>query len=501
VTHPLSLCITRRRFLATGTLLLAGAHRLTAQPRTSKPLKIGIIGSGRQGGAIGRLWARAGHQILFSSRNPDSLKALVAEAGETARAGTPSQAAEFGDVVLIAVPYGALPQVGRDYAPQLKGKIVIDVGNPRVDRDGDVGKDGLARGTGVTSREHVPGVRLVRARRTARHASAGTIWRTPESHLLMTSMISRRTLLATGTLAAAGSAWTALSSSWSARFLRDRLAEWGREVPAAPHRPSPRPGTTTPSPWPGSAMPPCSSTSTGSASSPTRCCSTASAWTWVGSLGPQRLVQCALTPDELPELDLVLVSHAHFDHLDTPSLAAVRGRPVAVMAAETADLLPRAAYAAVHELRWNETTRVITPRGEALVRAIEVRHWGARIQRDTHRGYGGFIIEREGRRLLIGGDTADTPLFRGHRRYGPFEAAIMPIGAYDPWITNHCTPEQAVTMADAAGARLFVPVHHQSFSLSREPLAEPIERTMQALQAEHDRLALRAIGETRIVSA
>jgi 8-hydroxy-5-deazaflavin:NADPH oxidoreductase len=163
VTHPLSLCITRRRFLATGTLLLAGAHRLTAQPRTSKPLKIGIIGSGRQGGAIGRLWARAGHQILFSSRNPDSLKALVAEAGETARAGTPSQAAEFGDVVLIAVPYGALPQVGRDYAPQLKGKIVIDVGNPRVDRDGDVGKDGLARGTGVTSREHVPGVRLVRA--------------------------------------------------------------------------------------------------------------------------------------------------------------------------------------------------------------------------------------------------------------------------------------------------------------------------------------------------
>jgi L-ascorbate metabolism protein UlaG (beta-lactamase superfamily) len=318
----------------------------------------------------------------------------------------------------------------------------------------------------------------------------------------MTSMISRRTLLATGTLAAAGSAWTALSSSWSARFLRDRLAEWGREVPAAPHRPSPATwdDNAITVAWLGHATVLINFYGLRVLTDPVLF-NRIGVDLGVGSLGPQRLVQCALTPDELPELDLVLVSHAHFDHLDTPSLAAVRGRPVAVMAAETADLLPRAAYAAVHELRWNETTRVITPRGEALVRAIEVRHWGARIQRDTHRGYGGFIIEREGRRLLIGGDTADTPLFRGHRRYGPFEAAIMPIGAYDPWITNHCTPEQAVTMADAAGARLFVPVHHQSFSLSREPLAEPIERTMQALQAEHDRLALRAIGETRIVSA
>jgi 8-hydroxy-5-deazaflavin:NADPH oxidoreductase len=163
VTQPLSLCVTRRRFLALGGALAIGARRLFAQPRTSRPLRIGIIGSGRQGGAIGRLWARAGHQILFSSRNPDSLAALVAEAGETAKAGTPAEAAAFGEVVLIAVPYGALPQVGRDHAHLLKGKVVIDVGNPRVDRDGEVGKDGLARGTGVTSSEHLPGVRLVRA--------------------------------------------------------------------------------------------------------------------------------------------------------------------------------------------------------------------------------------------------------------------------------------------------------------------------------------------------
>jgi predicted dinucleotide-binding enzyme len=163
VIHPPLLPITRRAFLAAGGALVVCPGGLAAQPRTEKPMKIGIIGSGRQGGAIGRLWAKAGHQIVFSSRNPDSLKELVAEAGPTALAGTPAQAATFGDVVLIAVPYGALPQVGKDYAPLMKGKVVIDVGNPRVDRDGEVGKDGLARGTGVTSKEHLPGVRLVRA--------------------------------------------------------------------------------------------------------------------------------------------------------------------------------------------------------------------------------------------------------------------------------------------------------------------------------------------------
>jgi L-ascorbate metabolism protein UlaG (beta-lactamase superfamily) len=169
------------------------------------------------------------------------------------------------------------------------------------------------------------------------------------------------------------------------------------------------------------------------------------------------------------------------------------------MAAETSDLLPRHRYSSVEELRWNESVKVTTPRGEALVRSIEVKHWGARLQRDTHRGYTGFIVEREGRRLLIGGDTARTEAFDSHRRFGPFDAAVMPVGAYDPWIRNHCTPEQAVKMADAAGARLFVPVHHQSFPLSREPFREPIERTEHALREERDRLGLREIGQTMVV--
>jgi L-ascorbate metabolism protein UlaG (beta-lactamase superfamily) len=171
------------------------------------------------------------------------------------------------------------------------------------------------------------------------------------------------------------------------------------------------------------------------------------------------------------------------------------------MAASTADLLPRRLYSSVHELRWNEFATLATPRGDIRVRAIEVKHWGARLQRDTYRGYTGFVLEREGVRLLVGGDTASTSAFRDHRRFAPYDAAIMPIGAYDPWIRNHCTPEQAVVMADAAGARLFVPVHHQSFALSREPRFEPIERAQAALAKEEGRLVIHEIGQTAILRA
>jgi L-ascorbate metabolism protein UlaG (beta-lactamase superfamily) len=313
---------------------------------------------------------------------------------------------------------------------------------------------------------------------------------------------SRRAFLATGAAAGVGTtAWLGTSSSWTARFLRDRMGEWGRDLPAAPHTPAPATWSDNAITlaWLGHATVLINFYGVRILTDPTLF-PRIGIDLGVGSLGPLRLVQCALSPDALPELDLVLVSHAHFDHLDTPSLDAVSGTPAAVMAPATSDLLPRGRYASVAELRWNESTTITTPRGAVLVRAIEVKHWGARLQRDTYRGYTGFVVEREGRKLLIGGDTATTPMFREHRRYGPFEAAVMPIGAYDPWIRNHCTPEQAVAMADAAGARLFVPVHHQSFQLSREPFHEPIERVQAALAKERDRLALQQIGETVVIT-
>ena len=221
---------------------------------------------------------------------------------------------------------------------------------------------------------------------------------------------------------------------------------------------------------------------------------------WIATVGPQRLVAAALLPSQLPDLDVVLLSHAHFDHLDTATLSALPGRPAFVMARGTSDLLPRRRHASVRELLWGESARITTPRGDLDVRAIEVKHWGARLRHDTYRGYNGYILAREGRSILFGGDTASTPLFRSYRRYGPYDAAIMPIGAYDPWIHNHCTPEQSIVMADAAGARLFVPIHHKSFQLSREPIDQPIERAEIALAHEQGRLALRDLGETTTIT-
>jgi len=314
-------------------------------------------------------------------------------------------------------------------------------------------------------------------------------------------LLDRRTFLATGAIAGiGGSAWLGTSSSWGARFLRQRVEEFGREIPSAPHRPAPNTWSdnAVTLAWLGHATVLINFYGVRILTDPTLY-SRIGVDLGVGTLGPLRLVQCALTPDELRELDLVLVSHAHFDHLDTPSLAAVRGRPASVMGPGTSDLLPRHRYSSVRELRWNESARITTRHGDLLIRSIEVKHWGARIRRDTWRGYTGWIVEREGRRLLIGGDTAATGAFRDHRRFGPFDAAIMPIGAYDPWIYNHCTPEQAVTMADAAGARVIVPVHHQSFRLSNEPFMEPIERVQEALARERDRLALRELGATVVI--
>ena len=132
-------------------------------PQTTKPMKIGFIGSGTIGGAIGELMAKAGHEVFFSSRNPDSLKPLVARVGPRSRAGTVKEAIAFGDVVFIGVPYSSMPQIGQDYASALKGKIVIDAGNPNPRRDGAIAEAAVATGAGVATQEHLPGARIVRS--------------------------------------------------------------------------------------------------------------------------------------------------------------------------------------------------------------------------------------------------------------------------------------------------------------------------------------------------
>jgi predicted dinucleotide-binding enzyme len=126
-------------------------------------LKIGIIGAGHIGGTLATLWVKAGHEVLLSSRHPEELKALAASLGPKAHVGTPREAALFGPVILISVPYAALPQIGRDLRNEMAGKIVLDTGNPYPGRDGDMAIAARAQGTGVASAQFLPGVRLVRA--------------------------------------------------------------------------------------------------------------------------------------------------------------------------------------------------------------------------------------------------------------------------------------------------------------------------------------------------
>ena len=217
------------------------------------------------------------------------------------------------------------------------------------------------------------------------------------------------------------------------------------------------------------------------------------------TIGPKRLTAPALEFHELPKIDVVLLSHAHFDHFDLRTLHCFDENTSVITAAETRDLLRWTRLRNITELRWRERKSLKTAAGDVNILAFPVKHWGARKQRDMHRGYNGYLLERNGRRILFAGDTALTNSFAELRQDGPIDLAIMSIGAYNPWIRSHCTPEQAIEMANAAGAQFIMPVHHQTFRLSFEPLREPIERFKAALKDTPARIALREIGETFVI--
>ncbi len=217
------------------------------------------------------------------------------------------------------------------------------------------------------------------------------------------------------------------------------------------------------------------------------------------TIGPKRLTAPALEFHELPKIDVVLLSHAHFDHFDLRTLHCFDENTSVITAPETRDLLRWTRLRDITELRWRERKSLKTAAGDLNILAFPVKHWGARKQRDMHRGYNGYLLERNGRRILFAGDTALANSFAELRQDGSIDLAIMSIGAYNPWIRSHCTPEQAIEMANAAGAQFIMPVHHQTFRLSFEPLREPIERFQAALKDTPARIALREIGETFVL--
>jgi L-ascorbate metabolism protein UlaG (beta-lactamase superfamily) len=210
------------------------------------------------------------------------------------------------------------------------------------------------------------------------------------------------------------------------------------------------------------------------------------------TVGLKRIVEPALRLGELPKIDVILLSHAHMDHFDIRSLRRLESRGTTVItASKTSDLLRVRRYGRVAELGWGERALV----GPLEIRAFEVNHWGARLHRDTWRGFNGYTIENGRHRVIFGGDTAATSSFRTLKSSRPFDLAIMPVGAYNPWVRYHCTPEQAWQMAEEAGAQSFLPVHHQTFTLSREPYLEPIERVYAAAGRSPERVAVWRIGQ------
>lgn len=221
------------------------------------------------------------------------------------------------------------------------------------------------------------------------------------------------------------------------------------------------------------------------------------------TLGAKRLRPPAVRADALPSLFAVLLSHAHMDHTDIPTLRALPKETLAVVQHGNADLVRH--FHDRRTLRWGEVLDIVLPSIGALrIRAIPSKHWGARAVFDRWRMWGGYLLECLDLRsprfpdhplsLLFSGDTALTDVYaklRAERGVG-VDLACMPIGAYDPWIFHHCSPEQAWKMAihDLEAVAL-MPIHYDTFRLSNEPLGEPMERLQQ--------IALKDGGLERIV--
>jgi L-ascorbate metabolism protein UlaG (beta-lactamase superfamily) len=196
----------------------------------------------------------------------------------------------------------------------------------------------------------------------------------------------------------------------------------------------------------------------------------------------KRLRHPGLRISDLPPIDAVLVTHAHFDHLHRPSLRAIARatrrlsgeRPVIICPQNVRDLVFDLGFERVVELQWWEAARM----GGIEITATPANHWGARIIRDMHRGFGGFVLRAGKHSIYHSGDTA---YFEGFHEIGNRlrpEVAMLPIGAYHPpsFRAVHTSPEDAVQAFCDLKARWMVPMHYGTFKLSHEPMEEPVQR-------------------------
>lgn len=201
---------------------------------------------------------------------------------------------------------------------------------------------------------------------------------------------------------------------------------------------------------------------------------------------------------DLPNIDLVLVTHAHFDHLDRRSLREVAAEQPIVVPFEVGNLVHDLGFKSVNELHYWETFE----HGPLKITLTPCHHWGARVLHDSHRGFGGFVIEAGGRSIFHCGDTAYFDGFREIGERHPIDIALLPIGAYDPPSGRevHMNPEEAITAFMELGAGRMVPMHYGTFRLSYEPLNEPPERLVACARSHgiEDRITVMQEGEPMV---
>ena len=206
---------------------------------------------------------------------------------------------------------------------------------------------------------------------------------------------------------------------------------------------------------------------------------------WARWLGPVRRQRNPGLPiDRIPEVDLVLVTHAHFDHLHKPSLKTLRAKNGIVVPQGSASLVRKLGFPAIHELAvWQETSF-----DNLTVSHTPSHHWGARYLHDTHRDYGGYVIRAGGKSVFHCGDSAYFDGFTEIGRRHEIDVALLPIGAYDTPSGRevHMNPEEAVRAFADLGAQVLIPMHYATFHLGNEPPHEPLDRLLM----EADRLGI-----------
>ncbi len=206
-------------------------------------------------------------------------------------------------------------------------------------------------------------------------------------------------------------------------------------------------------------------------------------------LGPKRYFSCAMQPEQLPDLDLVLITHAHLDHLDRYSLGTLPLVNTLIAPQGCLELIRDKVNAQRFlEIGAGENIILELDGGDLAVHGIDVLHPGSRWRLDTHRKCAGYVIQDHSKTLLFIGDTAYTPSIENFlSSFTSIDLALLPIGGYQPFIHNHCTPEQAFSIAKGVKATHVFPHQHSTFCLSHEPLHEPIERfaKLSGIPLEH----------------